>query len=108
MKRFVTALATAAGLTLANGVLAADPTAGDTLTKNSGCNACHSVEKKILGPAYKDVAAKYRNDKAAEADLIKKVKAGGKGVWGDMPMPPNAHVKDDDIKTMVKWILSIK
>ena len=54
------------------------------------------------------VAAKYRGKKGAEAEMIKKVKAGGKGVWGDMPMPPNAHVKDDDIKTVVQWILSIK
>ena len=108
MKTFVTALAAAAYLTLANGVLAADPTAGETLVKNSGCTACHTADKKILGPAYKDVAAKYRNNKGAEADLIKKVKAGSKGVWGDIPMPPNSHVKDDDIKTMVQWILSIK
>lgn len=108
MKRCVMALAAAATLALANGVLAADPAAGEILTKNSGCIACHTVDKKVLGPAYKDIAAKYRNDKAAEANLIKKVKAGGKGVWGDVPMPPNAHVKDADIKTMVQWMLSIK
>ena len=66
------------------------------------------IDKKVIGPAYKEVAAKYRGNKAAEADLFKKVKAGGKGVWGEMPMPPNAHVKDEDIKTLVHWILSLK
>lgn len=108
MTRFVTALAAAAGLTLVSGAFAADPKAAEALAKNSGCLACHTVDKKLVGPSYKDIAAKYRNNKGAEADLIKKVKAGGKGVWGDIPMPPNAHVKDEDIKTMVQWILSIK
>lgn len=108
MKAFVAALAAAAGLTLANGALAADPKAAEALAKNSGCLACHTVDKKLVGPSYKDIAAKYRNDKGAAANLVKKVKAGGKGVWGDVPMPPNAHVKDADIKTIVEWILSIK
>mgnify|MGYP002085535495 FL=1 len=62
----------------------------------------------MIGPAFKEIAAKYRNDKGAEANLVKKVKAGGKGAWGEAIMPPNAHVKDDDIKSMVQWILSLK
>ena len=82
--------------------------ANEKLAQASGCTACHSVDKKLIGPAYKDVAAKYRASKGAEADLIMKVKAGGKGVWGDIPMAPNAHVKDEDIKSIVQWILSIK
>lgn len=82
--------------------------ANDKLAQASGCNACHAPDKKLIGPAYKDVAAKYRGNKSAEADLVKKVKAGGKGVWGDIPMAPNAHVKDDDIRTLVQWILSLK
>lgn len=82
--------------------------ADEKLAQSSGCTACHSVDKKLVGPAYKDVAAKYRGNKAAEAELIKKVKAGGKGTWGDIPMPPNTHVKDEDIKTIVRWILSLK
>ena len=69
---------------------------------------CHAIDKKVIGPTYKEVAAKYRGDKSAEAGVFKKVKAGSKGVWGDMPMPPNAHVKDEDIKTLVQWILSLK
>jgi cytochrome c len=82
--------------------------ANEKLAQASGCMACHSMDKKLIGPSYMDVAAKYRGNKGAEADLIKKVKAGGKGVWGDIPMTPNAHVKDEDIKTLVQWILSMK
>jgi cytochrome c len=93
---------------LATGAQAADPKAGEALAKNSGCLACHTVDKKLVGPSYKEVADKYRKDKSAEASLVKKVKAGGKGVWGDIPMPPNTHVKDADIQTMVQWILSLK
>ena len=106
MKALFMALATAAGLMFATITFAAD--AGESLTKSSGCTACHSVDKKLVGPAYKDVAAKYKNDKGAEAALVKKVKAGGKGAWGEVPMPPHMHVKDDDIKSMVHWILTIK
>jgi cytochrome c len=82
--------------------------ASEKLAQSSGCMTCHGVDKKIIGPAFKDVAAKYRGDKGAEASLAQKVKAGGKGVWGDMPMPPNAHVKDEDIKALVHWIMSVK
>ena len=78
------------------------------LAKQKNCLACHAVDKKLVGPAYKDVAAKYRSDKDAEAKLAEKVKKGGVGVWGQVPMPPNANVKDEDVKTLVKWILSLK
>lgn len=84
---------------------AADP---EALAKSSGCLACHSVSNKILGPAYRDVAQKYKGDKTAEEKLIAKVKAGGSGTWGPIPMPANSpQVKDEDIKTLVKWILSL-
>lgn len=106
MKALVAALALA--LPLAGTAFAADPKAAEALAKSSGCLACHTVDKKLVGPSYKEIAAKYRNDKKAAASLVQKVKAGGKGVWGDVPMPPNAHVKDQDIKTMVDWILSLK
>ncbi len=83
--------------------------ANQELATKSGCMACHSVDKKIVGPSYKEVAAKYRTDKGAEAKLIDKVKKGGVGVWGQVPMPPNSpQVKDEDIKTLVKWVLSQK
>jgi cytochrome c len=82
--------------------------ANEELAKKSACLACHSIDKKLVGPAYKEVAAKYKGQKDAEAKLIEKVKKGGSGVWGAVPMPPNAGVKDEDIKTLVKWILSMK
>lgn len=87
---------------------AVDPKAAEALAKNSGCLGCHSVDKKVVGPAYKDVAAKYRTDKTAEAKLIEKVKKGGSGAWGQIPMPANPQVKDADVKTLVLWILSLK
>jgi cytochrome c len=108
MKIIVTFLAAAASATLAGGAHAADAKAGEALAMASGCLACHTVDKKLVGPSYKEVAERYRKDKAAQANLMQKVKAGGKGVWGDIPMPPNAHVKDADIKTLVQWILSTK
>jgi len=82
--------------------------ANEELAKKHACFACHAVDKKLVGPAYKDVAAKYRNDKAAEAKLVEKVKKGGTGVWGQVPMPPNAAVPDADLHALVKWILSQK
>jgi cytochrome c len=103
MKRIITACAMVAAL-----ALSAAAGANEKLAQSSGCMTCHGVEKKIIGPSYKEIAAKYKGDKSAEAGLIKKVKAGGKGVWGDIPMPPNAHVKDEDIKTLVVWILAAK
>lgn len=78
------------------------------LLQKSGCTACHSLDKKLVGPAYKDVAAKYKGDAGAEAKLAEKVKKGGSGVWGPVPMPPNAAVKDDDIKKMVHYVLGLK
>lgn len=89
-------------------VSAANADAAKALAQKSGCLACHSMDKKVLGPSFKDVAAKYKGDKTAEAKLVAKVKTGGSGVWGPMPMPANSpQVKDDDIKTIVQWILSI-
>ena len=97
---------------LGAGVLAAGAAlpaaAQEELAKKHNCLACHAVDKKLVGPSYKDVAAKYRNDKGAEAKLVDKVKKGGTGVWGQVPMPPNAAVPDADIRTLVKWILSQK
>jgi cytochrome c len=100
--------AAAAAAILASPAHAADAKSGEALAKASGCFACHSVDKKLIGPGYKEVADKYRGNKGAAAELVKKVKDGSKGVWGDIQMPPNAHVKEDDIRTIVQWILSIK
>jgi cytochrome c len=86
----------------------ADASAAEELAKKDGCLLCHAVDKKVVGPAYKEVAAKYKGDKNMEAKLIEKVKKGGSGVWGQIPMPPNSpQVKDEDIKTIVQWILSL-
>jgi cytochrome c len=82
--------------------------ASEELAKKYNCFACHATDKKVVGPSYKDVAAKYRGDKGAEAKLADKVKKGGAGVWGQVPMPPNAAVPDGDIKALVAWILSLK
>ena len=103
MKVLFVAGAVVAGLMLAGGA-----GANEKLAQSSGCMTCHGVDKKVIGPGFKEIAAKYRNDKGAEPALIKKVKAGGKGVWGEIPMPPNAHVKDEDVKTLVQWTLSLK
>jgi cytochrome c len=108
MKSVAILLATTALLASGLDAQAADANAGEALVKASGCLACHTVDKKLVGPAYKDIANKYRGDKGAPARLAQKVKEGGKGVWGDIPMTPNAHVKDADIKIIVAWILSLK
>jgi cytochrome c len=93
--------------TLAFGLQAHADDAGKALAQKSGCLACHSVDTKIVGPAFKDVAAKYK-DKSAESKLVAKVKAGGSGVWGPIPMPANSpQVKDEDIKALVSWVLSL-
>ncbi|WP_374486674.1 c-type cytochrome [Zoogloea sp.] len=104
MKKLV-AVAAIAGLM---GTSAAFADAGADLAKAKNCLACHAVDKKVVGPAYKDVAAKYKGDKTAEAKLIEKVQKGGSGVWGQVPMPPNPQVNPAEAKTLVAWVLSQK
>jgi len=72
-----------------------------------GCQACHAVDKKIVGPAFKDVASKYANDKSAREKLEKKIQTGGSGVWGTVPMPPT-NVPDADRAALVEWVLGLK
>jgi cytochrome c len=81
--------------------------ASETLLKKYNCAACHTTDKKVVGPAYKDVAKKYKGQKDAAATLAAKVKKGGSGVWGPIPMPPNAAVPDADVKKMVDYILAL-
>jgi cytochrome c len=88
-------------------VLAAPARADEALAKKYNCLACHQVDKKVVGPAYKDVAKKYKGNAGAEAMLIDKVKKGGSGVWGPIPMPPNPAVPDADLKKLVDWILKM-
>ncbi len=82
--------------------------ASEALAKKHNCLTCHSIDRQVVGPAYKAVAKKYAGQKDAEAKLIVKVKNGGAGAWGPTPMPPNATVSDADLKTLVRWILSLK
>ena len=88
--------------------VAAQAQNAEALIKKHACVACHSVDKAIVGPAYKDVAKKYAGQKDVEKTLAEKVKKGGSGVWGKIAMPPNVGVPDADIQTMVKWILTLK
>jgi len=87
---------------------AVDAAAAQQLARQSNCLKCHAVDRKKEGPAYKDVAAKYKGDATAVAKLTEKVKKGGSGVWGPVPMPPNAQVSDADAKKMVELILALK
>jgi cytochrome c len=81
--------------------------ADEALAKKYNCLSCHQTDKKLIGPAYKDVAKKYKGQPNAAAMLADKVKKGGTGVWGQIPMPPNASVPDGDVKKLVEWILGM-
>ncbi|MCO5110407.1 MAG: c-type cytochrome [Burkholderiaceae bacterium] len=88
--------------------VAAPALADEALAKSKNCMACHAVDKKLVGPAYKDVAKKYAGQKDAEATLITHVLKGSKGVWGPVPMPANAQVNEAEAKKLVDWVLSLK
>jgi len=78
------------------------------LATSKNCMACHATDKKLVGPAYKDVAAKYAGDKTAADKLATKIQKGGAGVWGPVPMPANTQVNDAEAKKLAAWVLSIK
>ncbi len=93
---------------LAAGFAVSAPTMADeALAKAKNCMSCHAIDKKLVGPAYKDVAAKYKGKAGAVDTLAAKVKTGGKGAWGEIPMPPN-NVTPEEAKKLVTWILSVK
>jgi cytochrome c len=92
-----------AGMVVSGSVLASEE-----LAKSKGCFTCHQVDKKVVGPGFKDVAQKYAGQADAEAALAEKVIKGGSGVWGQMPMPANPKVTPDEAKTLVQWILGLK
>ncbi|WP_018987951.1 c-type cytochrome [Aromatoleum toluclasticum] len=102
MKVFVAA-AVAAGL-----LSAAPAFASMELAKAKNCLACHAVDKKLVGPAYQEVAKKYAGDAGAAAKLAEKIQKGGSGVWGTMPMPANPQVSPEEAKTLAAWVLSQK
>ena len=96
------------GMVIAAGVFAAPAAQADeALLKKHNCTACHQIYKKVVGPGYKDVAKKYKGQKDVAVKLAEKVKKGGQGAWGPVPMPPNAQVPDADIKKMVDYILAL-
>ena len=107
MTRYLATAAAGAVLAIAaSSVNAADAAQAEALAKKYNCLQCHSADKKILGPSYKDVAKKYKDNKNAQALLVKNVKAGSKGTWDQIPMPPNDKVTDAEAATLVRWILS--
>lgn len=96
------------GICVLAGLIVSLPALADeALAKKHNCLACHAVDKKVIGPAYRDVAKKFKGQPGAEAMLIEKVKKGSQGVWGPVPMPPNATVPDADVKKLVDWILKL-
>lgn len=104
MKRILVAIAS-----LAAGLAVSTPALADLkLATAKNCMACHTVDKKLVGPAYKEVAAKYAGQKDAAAKLEAKVMKGGAGVWGPVPMPANTQVNAAEAKTLVAWVLSQK
>ena len=88
--------------------VSAPAVADDALAKAKNCLACHATDKKVLGPSYKEVAAKYAGQKDAADKLAAKIIKGGVGVWGQIPMPANAQVNEAESKKLVAWILSLK
>ena len=93
-------------LALVGAAFAIPAQADEALAKKHNCLACHTVDKKLVGPSYKEIAKKYKGQNVA-AQLEQKVKKGGQGVWGPVPMPPNAAVPDADIKKLVDWVLKL-
>ena len=104
MKRILFAIAS-----IATGFAVSTPALADLqLATAKNCMACHAVDKKLVGPSYKDVAAKYAGQKDAADKLAAKVIKGGSGVWGPVPMPANAQVSPDEAKKLATWILTLK
>jgi cytochrome c len=89
-------------------LISATAFASPELVRAKNCVACHHLERKMAGPAFQAIAAKYANDEAATKTLIEKVMKGGVGVWGQMPMPAQANVSPDEAEAIVKWILERK
>ena len=103
MKAVYVAMMAAAGI-----VMAGHAQADEALAKAKNCMACHATDKKLVGPAYKDVAKKYAGDAKALDLLVTHIQKGSSGVWGAVPMPPNANVNADEAKKLAQWVLSLK
>ena len=94
-----------AGAALTSLLAAAPAFADEALAKKHNCTACHALDKKVVGPAFREVAAKYAGDAGAGLRLAAKIKAGGQGNWGNVPMPPNPGLSDQELQTLTRWIL---
>ena len=95
-------------LTAISALIAGPALANADLAQKKTCMACHAIGTKLVGPAYKDVAAKYAGQNDAAAKLAEKIQKGGTGVWGQIPMPANPQVSADEAKTLAAWVLTIK
>ena len=103
MKRVLMTFAALAAVTAA-----APAMADEAMAKAKNCMACHATEKKLVGPSYKDVAKKYAADAKAVENLAVKIQKGGSGVWGAVPMPPNANVNAEEAQKLAAWVMSLK
>ncbi len=103
MKQLVLAAVT---VMAASGAYAMDAAAAKALASKSACLACHAVDKKLVGPAYKDVAAKHKGQADAETKVAARIKSGGSGMYGPIPMPAQPNLKDDELKLLAAWILA--
>lgn len=101
MKSVIVSMIAAAGLMVAGSAFA-----DDALLKKGNCMGCHKMEGKLVGPGFKEIAAKYKGDATAAAKLETKITKGGSGAWGTMPMPAMANVKPEDVKAMVAYIMT--
>lgn len=104
MKSIIVSMVAAAGLMVAGSVMAVDMPA---VAKKNNCTACHSIDKKIVGPAWMDVAKKYKGDAGAKAHLVPKMIKGGGGVWGAMPMPASPKLSEHDAEELVEFVLGL-
>ncbi len=104
MKSLITSMVVAAGLMVAGSAFAVDM---PDLAKKKNCVACHAIDKKVVGPAWMDVAKKYKGDASAKAKLVAKTQKGGGGVWGAMPMPPTPGLTDAEANQLVDFVLGL-
>ncbi|GAA6140540.1 c-type cytochrome [Hydrogenophaga sp. 5NK40-0174] len=101
-------LSVAASMALSSNAFAVDEAAAMDLAKASGCMSCHAKDKKVVGPAFVSIAEKYAGEDGAAASLAQSVRNGSKGKWGRIPMPSHSNLKQEDLDTILTWVLSLK
>lgn len=107
MKKEWMALAAAASVLLPGVALAGTAADMQALVDKNGCFSCHGMQSKLVGPGFAEVAAKYKGDSQAAERLAKKIREGGKGVWGPVPMPPHGNLGEGDAKKLAEWVLNV-